>query len=260
MRDWLERLAWGQPAVLDCGRDALEMGQTKSQNYAARRSFVSEGVPILLLPGMAADERLFESQLAQFGNLRVPAWIDPLPNESLRAYAIRLAQAVNPGCPCIVGGASFGGIVALEMAAHLQTLACVLIGSVRTPTELPWRWRVLRPFAVLGPGCLRAFAGAAAWFGRPVLARGTVRRLQHLSQPEKSFVRWAICAVLRWSPSPAARDAHVFHIHGEADQTFPVALTHPDVIVPGGAHALSLFSPTAVNDFLANVVGRVASH
>ncbi len=221
---------------------------------------MSEGVPILLLPGMAADERLFESQRAQFGNLRVPAWIDPLPNESLRAYAIRLAQAVNPGCPCIVGGASFGGIVALEMAAHLQAVACVLIGSVRSSAELPWRWRVLRPFASLGPDWLRVFAGAAAWFGRPVLARGTVRRLQHLSQPERSFVRWAICAVLRWSPSPAARLAQIYHIHGEADRTFPVVLTRPDVIVPGGGHALSLFSPTAVNEFLASVIGRVDSH
>ena len=26
MRDWLERLAWGQPAVLDCGRDAVQPG------------------------------------------------------------------------------------------------------------------------------------------------------------------------------------------------------------------------------------------
>ena len=26
MRDWLERLAWGQPAVLDCGRDADQPG------------------------------------------------------------------------------------------------------------------------------------------------------------------------------------------------------------------------------------------
>ena len=220
---------------------------------------MSEGVPILLLPGMAADERLFESQLTQFRNLRVPDWIDPLPNESLRAYAIRLAQAVNPGCPCIVGGASFGGLVALEMAAHLPTLACVLIGSVRAPTELPWRWRVLRPFAVLGPDCLKVFASAAARFGRPMLAHGTVRRLQRLSQPERSFVRWAICAVLRWTPSSAERNVNVFQIHGEADRVFPVGLTRPDVVVPDGSHALSLFSPSAVNEFLTNVINQVES-
>ena len=220
---------------------------------------MSEGVPILLLSGMAADERLFESQRAQFGDLRVVAWIAPLPNESLRAYAMRLAHEVNPGCPCIVGGASFGGIVALEMTAHLQAVACVLIGSVRSPAELPWRWRVLRPFAALGPEWLRVFARIAAWLGQAVLARGTVRRLQRLSQPERSFVRWAICAVLRWSPSPAACEARVYHIHGEADRIFPVTLTHPDVIVPRGEHALSLFSPSAVNEFLTSVVGRVGS-
>ena len=221
---------------------------------------MSDNIPIFLLPGMAADERLFGAQLAEFHDLQVPAWIEPLPKESLQAYAIRLAQAINPGCPCLVGGASFGGIVALEMTAHLQAVACVLIGSVRSPTELPWRWRFLRPLGALGPDWLRVFAKATAWLGRPVLSRGTVRQLQRLSQPEKSFVRWAICAVLRWSPSTAACDTPVFHIHGEADQIFPVALTCPDVIVPGGEHALSLFSASAVNEFLSSVVRQVASH
>src|SRR5262245_58908450 len=71
-------------------------------------------LPLLLLPGMAADARLFEGQLAQFPTLRVPSWIDPLPGESLRAYATRFARVVDPGVPCIVGGASFGGVVALN--------------------------------------------------------------------------------------------------------------------------------------------------
>ena len=57
---------------------------------------------------------------------------------------------------------------------------------------------------------------------------------------------------------PAASEMPVDHIHGEADRLFPVALTHPDVIVPRGEHALSLFSPSAVNEFLTSVLGRFA--
>jgi len=194
---------------------------------------MSDSIPILLLPGMAADERLFESQLARFSHLKVPSWIEPFPRESLQAYAARLAKVVDPSVPCIIGGASFGGIIALEMSPHLQTMACVLIGAARSPKEK----------VIASVGCV-------------VLARGTVRRLKRLSQTESAFVRWAICAVLRWSPSPAAQAMLVDHIHGSADRIFPVELVRPSVIVPGGSHALSLFSPGAVNDFLIRVIER----
>src|SRR5262249_3648447 len=119
-------------------------------------------VPIILLSGMAADERLFAPQRAAFPSLRVPAWIAPRPGEPLRAYAARLARQVDPGCPCLVGGASFGGVVALEMAPLLQARACVLIGSIRAPDELPRRWQALRPLTTFGPTALGMAAGALA--------------------------------------------------------------------------------------------------
>lgn len=214
---------------------------------------MDEGVPIILLSGMAADERLFEAQVAAFPNLRVQPWVPARAGESLRAYAARLAPLVDPGRPCIVGGASFGGVVALELSGHLPAVACVLIGSIRSPSGLPWRWRLLRPVAFFGPDVLRVLAALAARFGRRVLPLRTARWLRRLSRPEAGFVRWAMCAVVRWRPSQAARRVRVFHIHGACDRVLPVALARPDVVVPGGGHALSLFSPTAVNMFVADV-------
>src|SRR6476619_5718672 len=80
--------------------------------------------PLILLPGMAADGRLFRHQRTALPCLRTPDWIAPLDREPLAEYAQRFAQAINPGRRCFVGGASFGGLVALEMAAHLQAEAC----------------------------------------------------------------------------------------------------------------------------------------
>ena len=96
-------------------------------------------VPIVLLSGMAADECLFARQVAALPDLRVQPWIPPRAGESVRSYAARLAPLANPGRPCIVGGASFGGVVALEMARYLPARAVVLIGSVRSPAGLPRR-------------------------------------------------------------------------------------------------------------------------
>lgn len=215
-------------------------------------------IPIILLSGMAADERLFEAQSAAFPNLRVQRWVPPLPGESIRCYAKRLAPLVDPGRPCLVGGASFGGVIALELATHLPALGCVLIGSIRSPESLPSHWRLLRPFATLGPETLRLMAKFAAWFGRPFLSPGTIRRLRRLSGPESAFVRWAMCALVRWRPSPSVHRISVFQIHGEVDSVLPIKLSHADVVVPNGGHALSLFSPSAVNEFIAEIVNVVA--
>jgi pimeloyl-ACP methyl ester carboxylesterase len=220
---------------------------------------IPQGVPIILLSGMAADERLLEAQAAAFPEVRVQPWVPPRPGESLRAYAARLASLVDPGRPCIVGGASFGGVIALEMAPHLDTLACVLIGSVRSPSGLPWRWRLLGLIAMFGPGVLCVLAALGARFGRRLLPARVVRRLRRLSRPGAAFVRWAMCAVATWRPSPAARRVRVFHIHGAADRVLPAALGQPDVVVPGGSHALTLFSPAAVNEFIAEVVQKVVT-
>ncbi|VTR95909.1 Uncharacterized protein OS=Planctomyces brasiliensis (strain ATCC 49424 / DSM 5305 / JCM 21570 / NBRC 103401 / IFAM 1448) GN=Plabr_1836 PE=4 SV=1: Abhydrolase_6 [Gemmata massiliana] len=214
-------------------------------------------VPIILLSGMAADERLFGPQLAHFPDLQVLPWIEPRPGESLRNYAARLAELIEPDQSCLIGGASFGGIVALEMAVHLRARECVLIGSVRSPIELPLRWRLLWPVTLLGPNRLGALAGLIARWGRRFLSGGTIRRLRRLSQPEAAFVRWAMCAVTHWRARPATRRVRVFQIHGANDQTLPVALTRPGVIVPTGGHALTLFSAAIVNEFLSEVVRQV---
>jgi pimeloyl-ACP methyl ester carboxylesterase len=208
-------------------------------------------IPIRLLSGLATDERLFAPQLAAFPNLKVIPWVEARPYESLREYAERLAPLVDPGWPCVVGGASFGGMVALELARLVPAVAVVLIGSVRSPVAFPLRWRVLEPLAYLGPGVLRVLAG---WGAKLPLSAVSVRRLRRIARPESAFERWGFCAAVRWRPRPLK--VPVFHIHGSADGVLLASRTRPDVLVPDGRHALTLSHPTAVNDFLADVLRR----
>jgi pimeloyl-ACP methyl ester carboxylesterase len=215
---------------------------------------------LVMLPGMAADERLFEPQRRVFPRLLVPPWIEPLPCELLPAYAGRMARLVEPSGPSLVGGASFGGLVALEMAVHLGLSSCVLIASVRTPSEMPWRLRALRPLAWLGPGRLGSAAGWASRWSAPALRPGNARRLGRLgaTTPRSGFLRWACWAALRWRPSPATRRVRVWQIHGSADRTFPLRSARPDVIVRGGGHLLPLTHPGEVNAFLQRAAAGIA--
>jgi hypothetical protein len=59
---------------------------------------------------------------------------------------------------------------------------------------------------------------------------------------------------LRWKREPRINTVPIYQIHGSADEVLPIALTSPDVVVQGGVHALTIFSPTEVNRFLTDVI------
>jgi hypothetical protein len=211
-------------------------------------------VPLYLFPGMGADARLFRPQLDAFPNAVVPPWLAPRSRESLADYGRRFADAIRPPGPCFVGGASFGGFVALEMAPHLNALACFLIGSARGPSEMPIRIRWLRPFGgTIGLLPFRLLA-PGAWLARQTVGQFshplTRSFLRHLQETDASFLRWGSRAALTWKPSPATAHVFVAQIHGERDRVLPARRTRADVVLSGAGHLISLTHASAVNDFL----------
>jgi pimeloyl-ACP methyl ester carboxylesterase len=226
-------------------------GRRYDDGGPARQPMMNVDPPLILLPGMAADGRLFRHQRTALPCICTPDWIAPLDREPLADYAQRFAQAITPGRRCFVGGASFGGLVALEMAAHLQAEACFLVASVRSNREFPWRLRALRPVATLGPTGLGQVAALVARSLAPFLPGVVVGRLKRLSNPQSTFLRWASWAALTWQPSARTRGVRVFQIHGSADRTLPVRHTCPDVVVAGAGHLLPFTHPEAVNEFIS---------
>lgn len=210
--------------------------------------------PLILLPGMGADERLFKHQVDAFPNVVVPPWPRPERGESLADYARRVAASVDPGRPCFVGGASFGGFVALEMAPHLDCLGCFLIGSARGPAGMSRPIRMMRRFGRPLGAMPFGWIGPAAWVARWTVGQFchplTRAFLRHLQHTDSHFIRWGFSAALTWTPSPEAAAVRVFQIHGERDRLFPSGRSGAEVILPGGGHLISLTRPNAVNDFL----------
>lgn len=206
--------------------------------------------PLILLPGMGADARMFESLQGSLPQLVTPNWIEPLWTESLNEYAFRLAKGIDPGVPCFVGGASFGGVVALEVAAALPSVrACFLIGSIRSPQSLPFRVKMLRP---LTPciGLLPAFA----WLIPPIVGAlfgpRAKRIARQFADADRRFLRWASKAILTWKPSPAVAAVRVMQIHGARDPIFPVHLTQPDLVIADAGHVVSVTHPELTTQFL----------
>jgi pimeloyl-ACP methyl ester carboxylesterase len=222
---------------------------------------MATSLPLILLSGMGADERLFVAQKAVLPQLTVPAWLPPEPDDTLASYGQRMAAAVDPGVPCLIGGVSLGGMVAVEMARHLDAKACLLIASVRAPRELPRRVRVLKPLVWLIPTPLASLPPLVSRLVLAVAGRflSSSRRslLEQLAATDGRFLKWASLAILRWR-SVAGPTVPIVQIHGDRDRILPHALTHPDVLVAGAGHVLPVTHPIAVNQFLRDQLDRFA--
>jgi pimeloyl-ACP methyl ester carboxylesterase len=209
--------------------------------------------PLILLSGMGADERVFLPQLKVFSNLVVPKWIDPEAHESLRHYAERMAARVDPHGPCFIGGASFGGMLAIEMARYLDSKCCFLIGSVASPREFPFWLALLRgapavahmfPFGLMVKGSsllLRKWGNLISPYFRGFL--------EQIAQADPRFLEWATGALLRWKP-PAELAIPIYRIHGAKDRVLPMRTSKGIEMISDGGHLVSLSHGPKVNRFL----------
>ena len=210
-------------------------------------------LPLILLPGMNGDPRVFAKQVAAFPNLIVPRWIPPLGDEEpLADYAQRLAAKIDPGRPCLIGGVSFGGIVALEVAKHLQARGCVLIASCRGIEGLPPAIRLVRPVTALVPSSLIARVARWGQASAASIEPAHVREFAKLMPRDQAFRRWAVQVLLKWQPE--LPDCPLHQIHGERDSTFNAGNCGADCIVPEAGHLLTLTHADMVNEYLQGVV------
>src|SRR4051812_28671655 len=93
---------------------------------------------VYLISGLGADKRAFAYlKLDPALNLIPIDWIDTLPNETLEAYAIRLAQKIDTTQPFCLIGLSLGGIMASEISTILKPQKTILLSSVSCYNELP---------------------------------------------------------------------------------------------------------------------------
>jgi len=208
---------------------------------------------LILLPGLGADERLCQPQLNLTERVEVPNWIAPHRNEPLTTYAKRFAAHLDTTQPFFLAGISFGGMIALELAKHLNPTAVCLIASCRSPKgvrpifRLAGKSLLWLPPSVIGAG--RHVPGAAHWiFGTQTPEQDNLLNTV-LMDMDLTFVRWGMRALLAW-PGVDRLDCPIRHIHGSADRLLPICKVEPDIAVEGAGHLVNLTHPQIVNENL----------
>src|SRR5687767_11649214 len=92
---------------------------------------------LYVMSGLACDERLFEKQRGLPLDLRFLPWITPRESEPVGEYAERMCERIDPSEPFLLGGVSFGGMMAMQMMKYVKPRAVVLLSSCRRPAGLP---------------------------------------------------------------------------------------------------------------------------
>lgn len=215
-------------------------------------------VSVLLLPGVGADARLFAPQLSASSSanssfsVTVPSWATPSSTETLPSFAAKMAAQVTTSTeltrPFVLGGSSFGGMVAWEMARLLKPDALVLLGSASSTSSIRG---LLRPFLPLA-SLVRPWSARLMMIGAPLIApifgaRDAAERAAFVAMARSTspaFFAFAVRAIAAWRPGDVA-DVPVVRVHGGRDRI--LAPGAGCEIVDDAGHLLTLTHGAAVN-------------
>lgn len=218
---------------------------------------------LIFFPGLAADARLFDPLRARLPEIVVPPWIEPRADESLDHYASRLAGSFPVTRPYALGGVSFGGMVALELARYLQPEAVVLIASCRDRRGITRRFvrqahlgrfipAPLLRLWIGGPGARRFARREGLTPEHATLLRAMARAA------DCRFLRWAALASSAWEFKASLR-CPVFQIHGRHDAVIPLQDDVTDEIVDDGRHLIHMTHADRVATFIQRQLALVTA-
>ncbi len=217
---------------------------------------------IYFISGLGADERIFEKLiLTGTFTLKYIYWIEPLAQERLENYSLRLAEQIDKDEEFILIGLSLGGMVAVEMNKFLSPKKTIIISSVATHLEYSPLLKLLRRSRIqkITPSIfLRTPSPVAHWFFGVETQREKMLLRSFMKNVSNRYLKWAIDVVLNWKNQ--RRPDGLLHIHGDADRIFPFKYTHATIKVEKGGHLMVHDKAIIINSILQHAIQNYNNH
>jgi alpha/beta superfamily hydrolase len=214
-------------------------------------------IPVYFMPGLAAGPSIFE-------NIKLPEeqfemyfleWFLPIENESIESYALRMTQKITHNNPVLIG-VSFGGVLVQEMAKIIKTDKVIIISSVKTNKEFPSRFKIARntkAYKLIPTQLLADIEKLVKYaFGDNIVAKRLKLYEKYLSVRDKHYLDWAVETILCWNQKEI--NEAVIHIHGDADEVFPIKHIRKCIVVKGGTHIMILNKFKWMNENLPKLI------
>lgn len=213
-------------------------------------------IPVYFMPGLAASIAIFEriklpeSEFEMF----FLEWEMPYDKETLKEYAKRMTQKIAHENPVLIG-VSFGGILVQEMAHFISVRKIVIISSVKSNLEFPKRMvlaKSTKAYKLIPVSLVQNIESLAKFsFGKKVNERLKLYE-KFLSVRDKRYLDWAIEQVVLWDRTDV--DPDVIHVHGDADDVFPIKYIENCIVVAGGTHVMILNKYRWLNANLPKII------
>jgi pimeloyl-ACP methyl ester carboxylesterase len=210
---------------------------------------------LILLPGLAADERMYDPLRATGIEIETPRLLIPFDGESLGDYAGRTAAELNVAPHDLIGGSSFGGLITTTIARQRPVAGLVLIGSTFGVIGLGTAGRLfggllhLLPFGLVSR-FLTSDKAMAKMFGIAAKEDFEIARTMFYDTPRQLVDQGSL--MLRNCRETTPPDCPVFAIHGALDKV----LSPPPVpceIIANAGHGLPFTHPQQLAEFLHQV-------
>jgi pimeloyl-ACP methyl ester carboxylesterase len=214
-------------------------------------------IPVYFMPGLAAGPTIFE-------NIKLPEeefemyfleWFLPSENETIESYALRMTQKITHDNPVLIG-VSFGGVLVQEMAKIIQTRKVIIISSVKSNAEFPSRFKIARntkAYKLIPTQLLADIEKLVKYaFGDNIVTKRLKLYEKYLSVRDKHYLDWSIETILCWKQKDI--NESVIHIHGDADEVFPIKHIKDCIIVNGGTHIMILNKYKWMNENLPKLI------
>lgn len=199
----------------------------------------------IIMPGMGADSGMYPR--VHYQHMSGVDFVDWPPYQgetTITALARRMIDEYKISSACIVGGASLGGMVAVEIARLLNSDRVILIGSTTHKAAIHPALMRLSGVAHL------AHVSQLQWIAGKINRSGENLFLSMFENADGDFMKAMAQAICHWRGMDGHR-CRVHHIHGASDKVI-LPPSRGATIVPGAGHLL----PMTHGDVVARFIHR----
>ena len=213
-------------------------------------------IHVYFMPGMAASSLIFE-------RIKMPEdtfeshlldWIIPNKNDTLQEYAKKMAEKVTHQNVVLIG-VSFGGILVQEMAHFLSVKKVIIISSVKSNTELPSRMKIAKStkaYKLLPTSMAQKIEVLSKFAFGSIIKQRLILYEKYMCMRDKTYLDWSIEQIINWNQ--ITPDSNLVHIHGDADEVFPIKNIKNVIEIKGGTHLMILNRFRWFNSHLPEII------
>ena len=210
----------------------------------------------ILIPGLGTDHRYFANIVDLLPDHQILRFEIPEKAETIEEYADRLCRQIGAKGPIVLGGVSFGGMLASIMCRHVQPAALVLMSSTTTPDFVRSSVRVFEWMSRVWPDTftqwVRTLGSRPLHWLEPMPPEQVAYFKELVRDGDFRLIRGGGRMIMQWREPPEIT-CPKFHIHGARELLIPAAKVQPTHIVQYAGHLMNPTHPEPVRDFIREV-------